>query len=216
MLQRIKSYLSTKNRKKKFGLAMTYIKPGDEIIDIGVDPCINGNVNYFEKWFQGPNKLTCLGLNKDFSSFKAAFPHVDLILFDGMDFSQITNRFDFAISNAVIEHVGDYEKQKRWLQEISKITKLLFITTPNKYSPVDAHTSTFFIHWLPDNARDFIYRKLGLEWAAKDYMWLLSQGKFRKILEEANFEILKIVKNKFLFFTIDSVIIAKSRYIEKE
>lgn len=208
-MKRLKQKISNRNREKKFKHAMSLIKNNDVIIDIGVDPFLGGNTNYFEKWYKLPNKLTCLGVYADFSKFKKEFPDFNLIEFNGFDFPLFEEKFDFAFSNAVIEHVGDNNKQIEWLSEIKKICNTLMITTPNRWLPFETHSMTFFFHWFPDNIRNYIYRKIGKSHFTNNYMWLLSEKKFKKNIEEAGFEIISFHKNKFLFFTIDFVAICK-------
>lgn len=210
MIGKLKTYISNKNRGRKYLMATSLIKESDTVIDIGVDPTLGGNTNYFEKWFNIPNKLTCLGVNSDFSGFKKEFPNFRLIEFDGEKFPIFENKFDFAFSNAVIEHVGAYEKQRVWLREISKITNTLFITTPNRWLPFETHSHTFFFHWFPDNIRNYFYRKIGKEFFANNYMWLVGEKKFKRLLNESGFEIMTFHKNKFLFFTIDFVAVCRS------
>lgn len=210
MIHKLKYKISNKNRLRKYQLAVSLINNKDTIIDIGVDPSLGGNTNYFEKFFNLPNKLTCLGVQNDFANFENAFPDFELLLFDGTNFPSFKEKFDFAFSNAVIEHVGPYKKQRDWLYGISKITNKLFITTPNRWLPFETHSETFFFHWFPDQIRNYIYCKIGKEHFTKDYMWLLGKKDFKKVLKDAGFEIISFHKNKFLFFTIDFVAICKS------
>lgn len=210
MISKLKTYISDSNRFRKFQMAISKIKVGDKIIDIGVDPHMGGNTNYFEKWFNLPNSLTCLGIKNDFTNFVKTFPEFELLLFDGINFPVFKEKFDFAFSNAVIEHVGNFEIQSQWLFEISKITKELFITTPNRWLPFETHTQTFFIHWFPDKIRDYIYCKIDKKSFTNGYMWLLSESNFKKLLNESGFEIVTFHKNKFFFFTIDFVAICRS------
>lgn len=207
---KLKWKISAKNRLNKFRQAISLIREGDTVLDIGVSPSLAYTTNYFEKYYNLPNKLTCLGvLGGDFNKFKEAFPNFDLILFDGVTFPHFEEKFDFAFSNAVIEHVGPFETQVKWVKELSKITKILTITTPNKWFPFETHTHTFFFHWLPLNMRNFIYKKIGKGHFTKDYMWLLSENAFRKILTDAGLEIIHLYKNKVLFFTLDFFAVCK-------
>jgi hypothetical protein len=210
-IKQLKQQVSTQNRKRKFDLALSYIKENDTIIDIGVDPTLGGNTNYFEKWFTLQNKLTCLGVASDFTNFRKEFPKFELIEFDGVNFPKFENKFDFAFSNAVIEHVGDYSSQVKWLSEVNKISNRLLITTPNRWLPFETHSMTFFFHWFPDKIRNYIYCKIGKRQYAENYMWLLGEKKFNMMLKDANFEIESFHKNKFLFFTIDFVAICKPK-----
>lgn len=210
MLQNIKVKISTNNRRRKFDLVMHHINADDTIIDIGVDPTLGGNTNYFEKWYNLPNKLTCLGVKADFSKFIERFPNYKLIEFDGVNFPVFSEKFDVAFSNAVIEHVGMGSEQKRWLTNISKITNKLIITTPNRWLPFETHSMTFFIHWLPLNFRNWVYRRIGKSYFADDYMWLLSKSDFKKLIIASGFKIDEFHENKFLFFTIDFVAVCSS------
>jgi len=209
-MKKLKQRISIQNRKRKFNLAISHIKENDHIIDVGVDPSFSTSTNYFEKWYTLPNKLTCLGVSDDFTRFRKEFSNYELIEFDGVNFPEFERKFDFAFSNAVIEHVGDYEKQVNWLKNINKITKKLFITTPNRWLPFETHSMTFFFHWFPDKIRNYIYCKIGKGFYADNYIWLLGEKDLRKMLMEAGFQILDFQRNKFLFFTIDFVAICQA------
>lgn len=64
--------------------------------------------------------------------------------------------FDLAVSNSVIEHVGDFADQQRFVKEMLRCGKTIYLQTPNKWFFVEPHTIAVFIHWLPLS----IYRKL--------------------------------------------------------
>nr|HNX90033.1 hypothetical protein [Paludibacteraceae bacterium] len=101
-------------------------------------------------------------------------------------------------------------KQVLWLTEVAKICNTLLITTPNRWLPFETHSMTFFFHWFPEKVRNFFYRKIGKSQFTDDYMWLLGEKEFKRIINEAGFEIISFYKNRFLFFTIDFVAICKS------
>lgn len=209
-MKKLKEKVSSQNRKRKFELAMSLIQLNDSIIDIGVDPTLDGTTNYFEKWYSLSNELTCLGISGDFSQFKDEFPNFKLIEFDGVNFPIFDKKKDFAFSNAVIEHVGNYEKQVEWLSNIKNISKKLLITTPNRWLPFETHSMTFFFHWFPERVRNYFYCKIGKDFFTKNYMWLLGEREFKKMLTESGFKILSFHKNKFIFFTIDFVAICQA------
>lgn len=56
---------------------------------------------------------------------------------------------DFALANAIIEHVGKEADQRQMVKEMSRVARAWVITTPNKWFPVESHTSTVFLHWFP-------------------------------------------------------------------
>ena len=69
MISKLKWHISNKNRCAKYLLAKKYIKIEDRILDIGIDPTLSTNTNYFEKMYNLKNELTCLGVYGDFSDF---------------------------------------------------------------------------------------------------------------------------------------------------
>jgi hypothetical protein len=56
---------------------------------------------------------------------------------------------DFALANAIIEHVGKEHEQRQMVDEMTRVARCWVITTPNKWFPVESHTHTLFLHWLP-------------------------------------------------------------------
>jgi hypothetical protein len=54
---------------------------------------------------------------------------------------------DLIVSNAVIEHVGDERDQKQFVEEHLRVAEVSFITTPNRWFPVESHTLVPLLHW---------------------------------------------------------------------
>ena len=57
--------------------------------------------------------------------------------------------FDLALSNAVIEHVGGEDEQRRFVAEHARVGRHWLITTPNRWFPFESHTKVLFLHWFP-------------------------------------------------------------------
>jgi hypothetical protein len=81
---------------------------------------------------------------------------------------------DFALANAVIEHVGQEAEQQAMVNEITRVARTWVITTPNKWFPIESHTSVLFLHWFPAWARkqDAIFTRL------------LSRRQFKELLPD--------------------------------
>ena len=79
---------------------------------------------------------------------------------------------DFALANAIIEHVGQECDQRRMVEEMTRVARTWIITTPNKWFPVESHTSTLFLHWAPGWRKDH----------GKEFSRLLSRREFRALL----------------------------------
>jgi len=59
--------------------------------------------------------------------------------------------FDWVFSNAVIEHVGGIEEQRKFASEISRVARCgYFVTTPNKFFPIEPHTLLPLYQFLPE------------------------------------------------------------------
>jgi len=57
--------------------------------------------------------------------------------------------FDLAFSNSAIEHVGSFDDQKRFADEMLRIGRRIYCQTPNKWFPVEPHFLGLCVHWLP-------------------------------------------------------------------
>lgn len=74
---------------------------------------------------------------------------------------------DIVFSNSVIEHLGDFEDQKRMANEIKRVSKKYFVQTPSYYFPIEPHFLFPFFHWLPKYLRIFLIQHFSLGWYNK-------------------------------------------------
>ena len=99
-------------------------------------------------------------------------------------------QFDILFCSAVLEHVGTRKDQKFFLQECTRISKKMFITTPNRYFPIEMHTFLPFLHWLPWNVFQKIVRKVkGEFWADINNLNLVSKRDIEKMFGKNTFSI---------------------------
>ena len=72
--------------------------------------------------------------------------------------------FDVAFSNAVVEHVaGGREGQRQFVHELCRVARRVFVTTPNRFFPLEVHTLLPFAHWLPEAPRTRVLRRAGFD-----------------------------------------------------
>jgi hypothetical protein len=100
---------------------------------------------------------------------KTSYP---FIIANACDMPFEDNYVDFALANAIIEHVGDQVDQLKMVQEMTRVARAWVITTPNKWFPIESHTSVVFLHWLPSWRRKH----------KQDFTRLLSRRDFRRLL----------------------------------
>jgi SAM-dependent methyltransferase len=169
MLRRVASRVSLASRERKLRLFLDLYRPGPEstVVDVGVTnaPFGNGsNDNFFEALYPWPERITAVG-NTELDRFQAAFPLVKTVRADGRELPFADGVFDLGFSNAVVEHVaGGQEEQRRFVAELCRVARHVFVTTPNRWFPVDPHTLLPFVHWLPEGpARDRVLRARGFD-----------------------------------------------------
>lgn len=68
------------------------------------------------------------------------------------------NSFDIAFSNSVIEHVGSWKKQQAFAREASRVARGLWIQTPARSFPIEAHLLAPYIQYLPRRVQHRIAR----------------------------------------------------------
>ncbi len=205
----IANKISAKNRARKFDIFKQniYFDEKINILDVGFNDTEYSNVdNYLEKNYPYQQNITALGIGSK-ENFIKKYPKVNAVLYDGTTFPFPDKTFDICWSNAVIEHVGDFEKQLFFLCEMNRVAKKVFFTTPNKYFPVEVHTRTPFLHIISKNLFEKYLIFIGKKWATGNYMNLLSKKLLIKLLQNAKIENFRIISNKLLGFTLDFVII---------
>jgi hypothetical protein len=97
-----------------------------------------------------------------------------LLVADGRALPLANQCVDVVLSNAVIEHVGDVADQRQFVDEHVRVGQAWIITTPNRWFPVESHTSVLFRHWSPRwrEGREEFTRLLSL----KEFRQLLPEG----------------------------------------
>ena len=197
-------------RKKKFNIFMQKIKPDpdEKILDIGVD--IGGNLergnNFFEILYPYSENITAIGYGnkRGYEKFKENFPKINLLIGDGKDLPFKDNSFDIGFSNAVVEHVGDKNEQKKFISEIIRVCKRSFIVTPNRCFPIELHTLLPFIHWFPKNIRNAVYKKIEkILWPGVYDLNLLKNRDLINLFPDK--KKLKIINKSFLSYSLVAV-----------
>ena len=57
--------------------------------------------------------------------------------------------FDVIFSNSVIEHVGTWDDQRQFAQEIRRLQSPFWIQTPDRYFPIEPHALGLGVQFLP-------------------------------------------------------------------
>jgi SAM-dependent methyltransferase len=183
---RLTDAISLRSRRRKFALFMETMAPTAEttVLDVGVDDSAFGErgrcgtLNFFEELYPWPERLTALGLHEGVR-FRESFPSAHYVQGDALNLPFADGEFDIVFSNAVIEHVGGREQQRRFVEESLRVATRVFITTPNRWFPIEVHTRLPLVHWLPDPVAHRAYELARKSWA-KDNC-LLGPGALRDL-----------------------------------
>jgi len=182
MIRRLVAGVSARSRRGKLDLFLETMRPTAEttVVDVGVSDGghgedLAGTANFFEALYPWPDRITAVS-TQYLTVFKQAFPEVTAVRADGRDLPFPDNAFDVGFSNAVVEHLPDLGSQRAFVGELCRVSRRVFVTTPNRLFPVDTHTLVPFAHWFPDERRDAVYRRLGRDEGLR--LRLLSPGDF--------------------------------------
>ena len=181
----------------------------NSILDIGTTNSEDNSQNVILQKTRDNDKVYCLS-NQDITNLKNIFPNIkEFIIADGKSSELKKNFVDIVFSSATIEHVGSFENQLLFLKEAIRIAKkTVFITTPNRFYPIDFHTKIPVIHWLPKNIHRLILNTLGLHFYAKEEnLNLLDKKSIIKLIQKLKIKKYKIIRHKFLFMTSNYIII---------
>jgi ubiquinone/menaquinone biosynthesis C-methylase UbiE len=158
-------------RRRMFNrfLEISGVAPEDTLLDVGVTSDTTYECsNYLEAWYPHKDKITAVGVD-DAAFLETLYPGLTYRRADGRALPFADGSFDVVHSSAVLEHVGSREEQARFISEMARVArKAAFITTPNRWFPVEFHTILPLVHWLPAGAFRTILRVLGHDELARE------------------------------------------------
>jgi len=152
--------------------------PNKTILDIGVTSDRSyDHSNYLEAWYPHKDKVTASGIDEaDF--LEEVYPGITFVRADALHLPFPNQAFDVVHSSAVIEHVGSCENQSRMIAECARVARShFFITTPNRWFPVEFHTVLPLVHWLPKDVFRALLKRTGRSFFAEENHLNLMSGR---------------------------------------
>jgi len=179
-------FVTSHVRKQIFQAFMHAAKPQADakVLDIGVTSNDRSDCNLFEALYPYPHKITAVGL-EDASFLESEYPGLKYVKADALNLPFADKSFDIAVSWAVIEHLGSRKRQLAFVQEMSRVSRAFFLTTPNRWYPIEFHTVMPFVHWLPPKSFRQILRLLKMPfYATEETLNLLDRRQLLSLLPE--------------------------------
>lgn len=142
--------LSLRSRRIKMELLQRYLplQGTERVLDIGSQ--VDTQSRQLLERFPDQSRITAVNLFPEhLESIRAAYPGIHTVQADARSLPFPDKSFDLVYSNAVIEHVGDLADQQRMAEEVRRVGKRWFLTTPNRWYPFEFHARLPLVSWLP-------------------------------------------------------------------
>ena len=213
LIEKLKTRIMKRSRKAK--LDHFYRLYNDEnnfgkIIDVGVSgkARIEGENVFLETFRYDDELYTGLGV-EDLTELSKYHPGKRLMQYPGREFPFENSEFSWAFSNAVIEHVGTRDHQLLFINEMLRVSKSVFFTTPNKFFPVESHTNALFLHWFPGNIFYKWCNKYKPYWN-RDNLNLLGYSDLKKLMDRSNAMEYEITSNRTLGWPMTYTVVCRA------
>ncbi len=212
------SFLGRLAQKARAGMYQVFLRemsPAEstKILDVGVSVVEEHpeESNILEQRYPYPANITMLGIHEG-AFLETRFPGTRYVRYDPPSpFPFADAAFDVCYCNAVIEHVGEEEERRRFIRELLRVARRVFLATPNRWYPIDFHKMVPFLHWLP---QDWYRRFLGLMgddfYSQKANLDLLSRHDLERLLRETGAQF-KIIRYRFGGFVSNLLVVAEPR-----
>ena len=183
----------------------------NQVLDVGVTEEINSiSANFFEKYFPRKENIIALSM-QDASFLEKMYVGLKFKLGDVKKLPFHNEEIDIVFSSAVIEHVGSLNNQKQMLAECYRVAKKgIFITTPNRWYPIDLHTSLPLIHWLPKKIHRAILKILRFAfYSTEENLNLLDKRTLCHLCKKLNIQNFTVKQITTLYFVSNLMLIIK-------
>ena len=186
--------IATWQRRRMYAIFLesAAVTERDSILDVGVTSDRSyASSNYLEAWHPWKDRITAVGID-DASFLEQQYPGVRFVYANGLELPFANRSFDVVHSAAVLEHVGSADNQSAFVRECMRVARrAVFLTTPNRWFPVEFHTLLPLAHWLPKRSFRWLLARLGLGFFADEAnLNLLSRQELAQLAtREEGFEV---------------------------
>jgi hypothetical protein len=184
-----------KNRVEK------HIRPDSlfKILDIG------GDIGYWKNigWQNSQCRIYLLNLyaadisEEDSKSFES-------VQGSGLNLPYQRGDFDLVFSNSVIEHVGSFENQLQFANEVKRLSDRYIVQTPSFWFPLEPHSLIPFFQFIPHSIRAFLIMWFDINYFPKASSYqdalqvsrstlMLTKKEFRNLFPDAEIQVERLL-----------------------
>jgi SAM-dependent methyltransferase len=205
---RLTGWVTRRSRAARYRRFLDVMTPTAEmtLLDVGVTASPWRDGNFLEARYPWPNRIVAVS-NNPMPSFADHFPQIRFVEADGRALPFPDGSFDIGFSNAVVEHVGSREQQAQFVSELLRVSRRVFISTPNRRHPIDPHTLLPFAHWLPRPRWEWVLRRTNnAQWIGVGRLNPLSEREFLAMFPAASRP--RLLRQRLLGLTSVLVVVA--------
>jgi len=201
-------------RRKMFAAFLAAARPGedDTVLDIGATSDRSyEHSNYLEAWLPNPRRITAAGIDPGAIFLEDQYPGLRFVEADGRDLPFPDGSFEHVHSSAVLEHVGSRDAQAKFLAECWRVARsTVFITTPNRWFPIEFHTVLPLVHWLPAPLFRGALRAMGRDFFAREEnLNLLARADLLRAARQAGMRNVSVASVSLLGWPTNLLLIAR-------
>jgi ubiquinone/menaquinone biosynthesis C-methylase UbiE len=179
-----------RNEINNFFFSNIKINQYTTLLDVGTTSSMDSHQNLIVKKFYNKKNITCIS-NQNLAILKKKYPEIRVKIGDAKQLPFKNDSFDVVACTATLEHVGNDKNQIKVIKECFRVSKkYIFLTTPNRWFPIEFHTRLPLVHFLPKNLFRLFLILIGDNFLSKEEnLNLLGKSKLKKY-----FDYLKIKK----------------------
>lgn len=211
-IHQLKAAVMRSSRNKKLNHFYSLCKPDSNILDVGItNNEHNDYINIFLNKFRFRDSQYVGLAVESMEIIRKKNPGKRFVEYSGGEFPFDDNEFDWVFSNAVIEHVGSRNRQLQFINEMVRVARNVFFTTPNRFFPIEPHTNTMFRHWF--NQSFYKWCKINRPYWNENNLLLLGKKDILNLLEKSNVNQYMIKSNRILGYPMTYTIVCYRQYI---
>ena len=140
---------------------------------------------------------------EDFRAHVNGKPNFQILLMSAAKIEFPNEFFPFITTFEVLEHVGDWDDQRQFAAEIRRVAlRGYFITTPNRYFPIEPHALLPLYQFYPERLKPFGLRLSPGYMNEVEHISLLTRKTLQALFPEAHVQLVNFASTLIAFHIV--------------